>query len=349
MKVLVVDRPAAAAATAELLADMDVVTTDWNGVLTALSQQSFDVVVSEWPSHATCAEDFVAQLRRARPEYAAVLFLCAQAGAKEIAAAFRGGADDFMRKPITREEIVARVRKAAHLAQLERTFGKQLDQAPKVATRLEKAAAWKRFGPLCAETLSALSGITLQPSRLLGDFVPTHAAEIRLDATGEGAEQRVVIEIEESSLCRLGVAMLGEMPNTAMQLDMLLELANTTAGAYVRSALDDGMDVTMGLPVTLSVDHARRHVEVMDARSTVNVTASDSAVRMRLHLAARLRSSVFIPASRLREGMVLVSDLKSSKGVLIARAGTRISSSHAQRLFALLGPADVVEVADVAA
>jgi hypothetical protein len=55
-----------------------------------------------------------------------------------------------------------------------------------------------------------------------------------------------------------------------------------------------------------------------------------------------------VPASKLREGMVLTHDLRNESGALVVTAGSRLTSSTAERVAKLLGDRFSVEVASAA-
>ncbi len=161
---------------------------------------------------------------------------------------------------------------------------------------------------------------------------------------------RVVIEVAEPSLAHLGVAMFGGPPmDSAALLDLLLEVGNTVAGAFARDARTDGVELTMGLPATLSVEDAERRMASMDAEQLVEVVSDDGVARLRVRMGCRSKRNIIVPVTKLREGMVIATDVKSPQGVLVARAGTRMTSSQAERLQTILGASNVIEVTDIAA
>jgi hypothetical protein len=188
---------------------------------------------------------------------------------------------------------------------------------------------------------------------VLGDlqsFSPSCAVEVPLAAAIDQTELRFIIEVENVSLGNVGMAMFGPPPlETAGLLDLLLEIGNTAAGTFVRRALEDDSELTMGLPAALSVEDVSRRVETMTAVRDVGICTTDGGTRLRVRVGIRGKKNVLVPVSKLREGMVLASDVKSTSGVLLARAGTRMTSNQAERITAMLGNTTVVEVSDAAA
>jgi hypothetical protein len=55
-----------------------------------------------------------------------------------------------------------------------------------------------------------------------------------------------------------------------------------------------------------------------------------------------------VPASSLAEGMVLVHDVRNEGGILLAPAGSRLTSTTAAKLAQMLGPRFTLEVASAA-
>jgi len=59
-------------------------------------------------------------------------------------------------------------------------------------------------------------------------------------------------------------------------------------------------------------------------------------------LCARARAATKVPASRLKEGMVLAENACSAAGLLLLPAGTRLSATASERLRELLGARTVL-------
>lgn len=349
MKVLVVDEAATAGSTAKLLDGMDVLTARFRDAASVASRAAVDVVLTAWPAHCARPEEFIAALRAAQPEYTAIVIVNST-DQQQAGAAFHAGVDDCVRYTASREELLARVRRAGRLAALERLASRPAPSAPaRILGRIQTLGGWSRYGSLSADTLSQLCGVPMTIVGSLADFLPTFAAEIRIAAPVDRLEMPLVIEAESAALEALGESMFGERITTAAQIDLLLEMANTVSGAFVRCALESNTELTMGLPVALSVEQASRRIQAVEAKQSVYLTTADGSIRLRISIGARSRENIFIPVTKLRDGMVLSRDLRTSRGILVAKAGTRVSGTQAERLVALLGPAVVLEVADAAA
>ena len=214
-----------------------------------------------------------------------------------------------------------------------------------MVTRL---AAWREFPQLSASTLSVLFGMEFANIEESSDFSPTAAAGVRLNATGDLEEVPVVVEMDQSGLAALGQLMFGEESDTAMQMDMLLEIANTMAGAFSREALAEQRELTIGLPASVPTGQAKEMVTT-GAHRTVVVQNAELGARVRVTIGKRSKHNVKLPVAKVREGMVLAADVVSAEGAVLMKAGTRFSEVQAERLGEALPPTDLVEVADTAA
>ena len=86
--------------------------------------------------------------------------------------------------------------------------------------------------------------------------------------------------------------------------------------------------------------------EVVKERRLVS---QDGTVTINLSVALRARGNVFVPATRLAEGMVLARDLLTDTGALLLKAGARITASASSRVRSLVTADRMVEIADCSA
>jgi hypothetical protein len=113
--------------------------------------------------------------------------------------------------------------------------------------------------------------------------------------------------------------------------DAVRELANTAGGCFKRPALSEGMVLTTGLPIT---GPAPSREEVTNCWA---LTIDNSNATVLLACQIRRRGNQRLPASELTEGMVLLNDLRSRNGVLLASAGSRLTETTAAKLSQVLG------------
>lgn len=259
-------------------------------------------------------------------------------------------AQDFIRRPIDDDELVARVGAPARLRKWFSSGGRSpLSEAPKAmgaspTADLRRLRAWKNMGQLVAEDLAQIVGQPIQPvegwPNAFGRGL--RGATVAMSLPGEGTELRIWIVADSVTMQWLARAVFSdpETPDTKLQ-DALRELANTAAGAVKRAALPDNVVFTTGIPVNATAVPARGE----DTRCWVISPVGTSDASIALLAEARARENVRLPVADLREGMVLVNDLRNEAGALLAPAGTRLTTSSVERFTAALGPRFVVEVA----
>jgi len=210
---------------------------------------------------------------------------------------------------------------------------------------LVSLGAWQDLATLGAETLRGMSSGEVEVAQNLSDFTPHRAVEIGMDATANLIELRLIIEIDEPGTQTLATALMGNAPGESLVEDMLREIANTLAGAFVRRALDDATEITLGLPETITVAKAHEHLEAAEVHHSVNLVALGSRVRLRFHVVGAPRDNVSVASEMLREGMIVANDVRAASGALLARCGTRLSAAEAEKVKAQLDPREQVLVA----
>ncbi|MBI2203270.1 MAG: response regulator transcription factor [Candidatus Rokubacteria bacterium] len=124
MKILLVDdEPAMLDVMADLLADLghETVTVS-NGMraLEALDREPLRVVITDWMMPTMDGLELVRRIRASgRQRYVYVIMLTALAGPEKYLEGMRAGADDFVSKPISIEELEVRLRVAERIIGLQ--------------------------------------------------------------------------------------------------------------------------------------------------------------------------------------------------------------------------------------
>lgn len=307
---------------------------DSRGALQLLDRLRLDTLVVVW---SPAAAAIVRRLRSLDSlKTSLVLAVLEQQPSSEITAVYAAGVDDFMRAPISKEELLGRLQALRRRAHSE--AGEARDWSDGVdLTRLD---AWSQLGALVAEDIAQLSGpidVTEVPE-LEGQL---RLGAITLSLASDETEMRVSVGVEAAAAKALGALLLGDeaAPPAAID-DMLRELANTAGGAVKRAALLEHVTTTTGLPVnetrTITADAGRR-CWLAAIRGTT--------VRMGFIGEVSKRANQRVSAAELREGMVLARDIHNHHGVLVMASGTRLTATSASRVASLLGDRFVVEVA----
>jgi DNA-binding response OmpR family regulator len=320
-----------------------------------LESRKWDAIVTEWVRQRPGTAELIASVRE-RDEAAGVamksptwiVVLTHKPVESTIDAAFAAGADDFVRKPIIKEELCARVAGVIRAAaKRDKAFA---DQSSRVNTSpYAGMACWTSFEGKASTCIAQMLERKMKKLVLaeMKGFNPVNASSILLSLPEKATEFRLIIEIERTALEDIGRSVYGET-SPGVLIDLLYEMANTVGGTFMRAGIDENVELTTSLPSTFATNEIRATLENADARTSLYLE-DPSGGRLAVHLTVRERRNVFVPVSKLREGMVLARDLMSGpSGALLLKAGTRITSSASQRVATILGGDVTVEVADAA-
>jgi CheY-like chemotaxis protein len=316
---------------------------DVKSAIATISREPTHVIFFSWPSAGGC--ELVQLLRGADASSQAyvVAIVEATSAARDIAAAVNVGVHDVVRRPIVEEELLVRAQAPARLAAWAKALAKGSTLELAGGLDLRRLRAWTDMGSIVAEDFAQLFGEGLEavegwPKRF-GKTV--RAATIPMSLSSAQMEVRVSIVTDPASLTFFGGVLLGDPAAAQSSLDDLLrELANTAGGAVKRAALPDKVVLTTGIPVN---DPSIRASGEGIRSWAIPVARGKGYVAIVGEL--RRRENLRVPTSELAEGMVLVHDLCNESGALIIPAGTRLTSSTAERMSQMFGRKFVIEVA----
>lgn len=136
--------------------------------LRILRDQRIGMVISDWMMPNLNGIELCRKIREQPPEHYIYLILCTARGEKsDLIEGMEAGADDFLVKPISKEELRVRVRAGDRVLDLERGLAERNrklqqtnEQLEKAYARIEgdlKAAAWMQVNLLPPPSPSALS------------------------------------------------------------------------------------------------------------------------------------------------------------------------------------------------
>jgi DNA-binding response OmpR family regulator len=314
-----------------------------NGAMAAIGRESPHVIVLAIPGSG-----FLELIRRIRgadaPGTAYFLaVLDATAGGREIPAILDAGVHDFLRRPWLDLELVARVKAPTRLIQWARSAGKRIALDFSTAVDVGRLRVWQDMGAVIAEDLSQVLRQPLEMSkgwpRRFGPGV--RGATIAMSLASDRTEVRVSIVIDPPTGTWLGATVLGDPKAAEATIDdVLREFANIAGGAVKRAALPESVTLTTGLPIN---DNAPRCQG--DGVQCWTATADGGKACIAIVGEIRKRENQRVSASRLREGMVVVNDLRTESGALLVTAGSRLTSTTATRIAQMLGERFFVEVA----
>jgi DNA-binding response OmpR family regulator len=271
-------------------------------------------------------------LRTISQSYPACYLIAAIESGVEVPLVMAAGAKEIVRRPLLVEELLARV-------QAPQRLGRYAAEAFDV----QALASWQNLKNVIAHDLAQTIGCPLhfKSKHQDPDTWRVRAGSISMSLTQHQLELRVTVVADNQALAWLAGTLLGDANATAESLsDMLRELANVAAGAVKRSMASERLVVVTGAPtndVPVSIDPA----------SSLAGTLTEPGFFAWV-VETKRRKNLRVSASKLAEGMVLVSDLRNEAGTLLAPAGTRLTSSAAERVRMILGERFVVEISEAA-
>jgi len=317
--------------------------SDEQAALAAISRESPQIVVFSAPAKG--AADLVRRLKGADSSGQAYLLSLVESApsASDLAHLIEAGANDFLRRPIVDVELLERLKAPARLVKWVKSL--TTTSAFDLATRVDVAQlhAWQSLGDLAAADLSTMAGHPFRVSKAWPKRFTHHlrSAMIPMSLAGDELEARISVVVDAITLRWVKSALLGNANASADAVDdALRELANTAGGAVKRAALAENVVLTTGIPT--STDNASSHFE-QHSCWTLAPEGSDCFVAVVGEI--RQRANQRVAASQLTEGMVLAHDVRNESGILLVPAGSRLTSTSAIKLSALLGPRFFLEVA----
>jgi hypothetical protein len=215
---------------------------------------------------------------------------------------------------------------------------------PRCTLDLARLDAAKRLGVVAAADVEKLLGHAFDS--VVEGWLPELSGEVRgatlaMSLARERAEIRLAIVVDAGSLPALAELVLGSRsPDPAMVDDMLLEMANTAAGAFKAIILEQGHAFTLGLPLLET-----SFVEPTGASTRWVATFANTGVHVGILGELRSRENQLISSAMLEEGMVVARDLLHDDGFVLVAAGTRLTLTGAARIAHLFGEQFMVEVA----
>lgn len=329
----------------------------------AIGERPPDIVLLDWMLPGLHGEALAKWVRGADDgKYVYIVFVTAKQGVDAMRVAFAAGADDYMLKPVHRDELAARLRAAERIVKLESRLRDRVLELESALRRLDVSAAMKgaRAANVASFPQSAPSpsddslpgNLRALPAWgriddvvrsavdefLMGEFEPGGAASsasdfdarITLTNVALGLEIALGIAADRGSVGALAERLFGAPEDDTMLQDLLGEVANTVMGAVKAAFVADGETFTGGVPTSGRGESRAWLAERYPWHRTVALT--HEGVHLDMTVAVRERPTLLLGPKELREGMVLARDVRDANGVLLVAAGTRISATLATRM-----------------
>jgi CheY-like chemotaxis protein len=251
---------------------------------------------------------------------------------RAISSAFAAGSHDVLSAPYCAQELRARVDVRRRLRRWMSTRIRVDAKAEPTQSVVTELRAWHYLGDVIADDLEAMLGRALMIEEGWPTFTDSiQLATISMTLAAEQLELCISIVADTTTRRWLGASLLGDVsaPEEALD-DVMREIANVAGGALKRAALVEGPVLSTGIPVD------GRSLPGRDSGARCWTIPLANGATIAVLGEVRHRANRRIPARRLIEGMVVVTDIHSHAGLLLLPSGTRLTSTTAERLSNLL-------------
>ncbi len=318
--------------------------TDLKAAQSTIEQDPPEAIVLDPSNGIAAALAFLKAIRNDPAKHPHVLLLAPKLATGDLTSLLHAGADDFMRKPFERDDLVLRVSGGERIAKwapavfgaggASETSSSNPFDALKSWANVDAASA-KDVGQLLQKSLVA----TAQPDVLAG---AEFGAGLCLTYTAKKLDVRFTIGAKRPSLERAAEQVFGTSDNAddALQ-DVVRELANLTAGGFKGAAAGEAIALTMGLP--FDIGQAGPPRVTLAARSFV-IHDPDKTIEIGVLVEVLSSPLKTVKVSDLKEGMVLAHDVLNASGGMLVPAG-RLTQLRIARVFRALPPKAELEVA----
>lgn len=334
--------------------------TDVSAALAALDAKvPPQIVITDLALGAQSGSDLTRAIRSRGPDdYVYVVMLTGLGTEARLREAFEAGVDDFIVKPCRAEEMVARIRAGERIVELEarlRIRSKELETALRridvnAAQRaLAKAQAtpvieaadgeglvallstptWSHAEELLASSLAEFFQLPCTATPVNENLLAPFVADVLLSEPNRQLEIGVSVLADDESMKAMALHLFGEEDAESAKA-LVLEIGNTMMGAFKTAFIANGMTFTGGIPADLTFRQARDALDKHPIRHRLAFKCGDANVE--LWLRARERKNTKIRAKHLTEGMVIGEDVHDAKGMLLIRAGSRLTQTAADRI-----------------
>ncbi len=289
------------------------------------------------------------------------------------AVANSSGADEVVLSTASPSEIVDHVRSSERIVRLERKLRERVVELEAALRRLSFAAVVRGEGVAAAANVQNKGGIRFllthawtavddilrgmcaeylqRPFNQVGGNVRVPHGCIGASISLTDVENELGLEISfvtTAATAKNVAAMFTGDPSIVdddVVKDVLLELANSGMGAVRAAFLSEEFRFAASPPKPLAAVSLPKLVERVEAKRVLTFRNGEDVVYV--VVAVRSQGRIKLRATNLREGMVVASDITNDAGVLLVRAGTRLTETAASRV-AKMVPNKEIELADAA-
>lgn len=157
----------------------------------------------------------------------------------------------------------------------------------------------------------------------------------------DSLELRIALAADAKSIKLLATHLFGD-EGESMGGELLSELGNILMGTLKTSFSSEAVRFAAGLPEAVPPDRVLSPAATYLVQTTFELQLSDA--RVVVYLGAKSSAVASLPVGGLREGMVVAGDIFNPKGLMLVRAGTRLSLNMVEKLRGILTPKQHIEV-----
>ena len=284
-------------------------------------------------------------------------------------------ADDILVSSASPGEIVTHVRSCVQIVGLERKLRERVIELEGALRRLAFAAALRSEGtaatvatknptrgdvrfllthtwPATDDILRTMCGEYLQRpfEQVVGggtavQFQGCLASSITLTDVENELKLELTFLTKPETARSLAIMFTGDesIVDDDIVKDVLLELANSGMGAIAAAFLSEDFRFAASTPKASPARPLEKLVENVEAKRILTFRFETAVLHV--VIAVRSQARIKVRAAFLREGMVVASDILNEGGLLLVRAGTRLTETSASRISRLM-PEVEVELAD---
>lgn len=287
--------------------------------------------------------------------------------------AYENGADAVAAQTAGPRELVEHVRFAERIVRLERKLGERVQELESALRRLALVANVRGQGVAAKTAQPARGDIRFLLTHAWSDVddtlcnmcceylqnkftqvvgtasIPVGSPGAKISLTDVDNELDLELTFFTPAHCapRIAGMFAGGEPIAEDEVikDVLLELSNSAMGAVRAAFLSEEFRFAASTPKPAIAGQIDRLLDRVEAKRVLTFN-HDGAV---LHavVAVRHNGKLKVKATALREGMVVTSDVRNDGGLLLVRAGTRLTETTADKIARLVPKAEI-EIAETA-
>ncbi len=333
-----------------------------------------DMVIADWVVSGVDGPALAKHIRgQDFPHYVYFVMLTANNAANAFRVAMDAGADDFVRKPVNQEDLRARLNAAERILRLETNLRSRVKELESALNRLDISAVMKgsaiavgnhngmSSGPMpdaftslrawrSIDTQLAAASFEYLPPKFepFNDVIPICGEKVplvTLSDVAHGVEMDVVLLVDPASTKTIAKNLFGDAADVDTN-DLLLEMSNMAMGGVKASFAKEKYVFTGSIPQACDVPSSTDFLAKFEKGRVLGYRAD--GIEIVALVGVKKAEPTRIPATELKEGMILAKDVKNGAGMLLLKAGYRLSSSSAERLHKL-GSSFMVELVQAGA